>query len=492
MNLFDKALSETGIYGEVIEVKFPLISIKGLPRVRINETIVFETGELGSVFNIEKDCVKALLYSSKTPKIRSQVAPLGKPLGINISSQFLGKTINPLGKLHNDETDPNYNDLQFRQIFTDPPPLHQRAAIKEAYITGLTKIDLLLPLGKGQRELILGDSKTGKTSLMLSIIEAQASKENGVIIYAGIGKKASEIAFMRQFLSEKNLADKAVIVTSTASDNSSLVYITPYAAMTVAEYFAEAGKDVTVIFDDLSIHAVRYREIALLSNRFPGRESYPGDIFYAHASLLERAGYFKIKSNATYSITCFPIASTVEGDITSYISTNLMSITDGHILFDADIYNKGQRPAVNIPLSVTRVGRQTQSDLLREITVEILSTLASYDKMKNITHLGSEVSEESIKIIKKGMAYEVMLHQESGTIDRYLQVIVFGLANLNTDLFQSQKIYDNLLEQLLKIDSKPDSHNELKIITESKNIKELEKNISLSKSLAHLCKKGPA
>ena len=490
MDNFQKALNESGIYGEVAEIRYPLVTIKGLPKVRPQQTIIFNNGDIGSVFDIEKEHIQALVFSNNPPSIQAQVAPLMMPLGINVSNQLLGKIVNPLGQeTTNEKFEINMQNISYKSIFSESFGISERITIKEPFLTGQMKVDLLLPLGKGQRELILGDGKTGKTSLILSIIETQAQHEESVIIYAGIGKKAAEINQIKDYLINHKLMSKTVLITSLSADNAGLIYITPYSAMTIAEFFAKQGKDVTLILDDLSIHAVRYREIALLSRRFPGRESYPGDIFYSHASLLERAGYFKNENNQPYSITCLPIASTVEGDITGYISTNLMSITDGHILFDSDIYNKGQRPAINIPLSVTRVGRQTQTALLREINVEILSSLSQYEKMKNIMHLGSEISQESKNIIAKGLAFENMLQQELNVIKKPVQVVIFALAYANPGQFGEISDYNKVLSNLLNIANTKEGAQEVQKVADSNNINELLERISQSPVLSPLCKK---
>ncbi|MBP9691516.1 hypothetical protein KBD81_05565, partial [Candidatus Woesebacteria bacterium] len=447
MTLFETYLKKTGVYGKVKESRHPLVYIEGLPEVRPNETIIFENDVLGQVLDIEPDAVHALVFSNTPTAIHSQVTRTGQPSSIAVGPALLSKTISPLGI--DQHTGMFTEATERRPIFIQAPGIDKRNKINKPFLTGVTKVDLLLPLGKGQRELILGDVKTGKTSLVLSLLEIQTQQPDTIIVYAAIGKRRSEINQLSKYLLEKKLDSSTVIVASSASDSPSIIYLTPYSAMTIAEYFRDQGKDVVLILDDLSTHAQSYREISLLSRRFPGRESYPGDIFYAHASLLERAGNFKHKTKGSVAITCLPIATIVEGDLTGYISTNLMGMTDGHILFDVDIYNKGQRPAINIPLSVTRVGRQTQTELFRSINVEILSTLSQYTKIQNIAHLGSELSSESKRALEIGQALSLMIQQEKDTIPRDVQVALFGIVWNGMSDLSTNELFQELLSKLL-------------------------------------------
>lgn len=482
MDLFQKMLEKTGVYGEVVKIQYPLVIIKGLPKVKPYEKIIFENGGLGMVFDIDQNFVTAVVFSENNVLINSQVTPLNEPLTVPSSLSFLGKVLDPLGAdFFTHENFSNFKATENISIFKEAPSMELRASIKDRYLTGQMKVDLLVPLGKGQRELILGDNKTGKTTFVLSVMENQIKINDSIVIYCAVGKKNAEILSILKFIKEKNIEQKTIVIATSASSNSGLVYICPYASMSIAEYFMQNNHNVTLILDDLSTHAKRYRELALLSKRFPGRESYPGDIFYAHASLLERAGNFKTHdTNQSFSITCLPIANTVEGDITGYISTNLMSITDGHILFDADIYNKGQRPAINLPLSVTRVGRQTQSNLEREITVEIFVILSKYEKMKNITHLGAEVSEEAKKSIQLGVAIENILQQEISSIPKELQTIIFAYVLFKPSEFQTQNSYHLFFNKLVNIYNDLNGKEEFLQLSKASSIKELLVNLKNS------------
>jgi F-type H+-transporting ATPase subunit alpha len=370
MDQFQTYITQSGEYGLVKQLKYPLVSIKGLPGAHPNETLIFEEGQVGQVFDMDNDYINALVYTSAPISLGSKVTRTNEALTIPVGEAILGTTIDPLGRpLRFGQT--FSTRIERREVFNETLGINARATITEPFLTGLTKVDLLIPLGKGQRELVLGDAKTGKTTFLLNTLINQIREEKTIVVYVAIGKKSSEIRFLEEFFVKEQINNYICIIAATSSDPASMIYLAPYSGMTIAEYFRDKGKNVLVIMDDLTTHAQRYREIALLSKRFPGRESYPGDIFYSHASLMERAGNYKFGSAGEVSITLLPVATTVEGDITGYISTNIISMTDGHIFFDTEAYNKGERPAVNIPLSVTRVGRKTQTPFVRQINREI-------------------------------------------------------------------------------------------------------------------------
>jgi F-type H+-transporting ATPase subunit alpha len=287
--------------------------------------------------------------------------------------------------------------------------------------TGVALVDLLIPIGKGQRELIIGDRKTGKTQFFIRTILNQSKKGN-VCIYASVGKKIPEIKEIVESLNEKGIMQNTIVVASNASDSPGLIFITPYTAMAIAEYFASLGKDVIVILDDLTNHAMYYREISLLAGRFPGRNSYPGDIFYIHSKLLERGGNFK-----KGSITCFPVAETILGDFSAYIQTNLMSITDGHIFFDSELSNLGRRPAINPFLSVTRVGQQANSPLVRQLSRELSSFLINLEEIQSFLHFGAEVSEDIIQKLKLGDRILEFFNQPVDSIPLNISVLVISM-----------------------------------------------------------------
>lgn len=485
MKTYEDYMQETGVYGTVVESKHPLVYIDGLPEVKPREIIMFENGMAGMIMDIELNRVHALVFTHSSIPLGTHATRTSRQVSINLGDPLRGQTIDALGSVTS-----THSALQLtetRQIFQPAPGVSDRVRITESLETGITITDLLLPLGKGQRELVLGDVKTGKTSVLLSILINQIQREGTVGIYAAIGKRRSEIKQITAQLYQQGVLQNMVIVASTASDVSSMVYLTPYTAMTVAEYFRDRGQDVVMVMDDLSVHGQAYREISLLSQRFPGRDSYPGDIFFTHAQLLERAGNVALPDNKSASITCFPIATTVEGDISGYIATNLMGMTDGHILFDVDIYNKGYRPAINIPLSVTRVGRQTQSKLLRSISVEVLSILSQFTKIQSMSHLGSELSGESVRILQKGEALQLMIRQERTIIPRDVQVILFGIIWLNLAALTNTTQYSTLLKKLMDYYETSPGRELIQNLITSESLSDYLLALKKDETIANLC-----
>ena len=375
MDSFDTQLKKTNEYGEVVTTQYPISQILGLPSARVHELVMFEDGELGEIFLMERDYLLVMTFGRSAPKVGSRVVRLEKGLVIKAGEQLLGTIIDPLG-FPLSQIDTFQQPANEMEIDKSILGLSERTRTKRPFLTGLSVVDMVMPLGKGQKELIIGDRDTGKTLFLLTVMKNRV-KDGDVVIYAAIGRSKSDIKKLQQFLQKEKIAERVIMVVSFSGDSPSLIFLTPYSAMTVAEYFRDCGRDVVVILDDLSAHARFYREISLIAKRFPGRDSYPGDIFFIHARLIERAGSF-IHDGQETSITCLPVAETVEGDLTGFIPTNLMGMTDGHIFLDSNIYFQGRRPAVNLSLSVTRVGRQTQSALLRDINHELTAFLTTY------------------------------------------------------------------------------------------------------------------
>ncbi len=488
MDIFQQNITQSGEYGIVKQLNYPLISIKGLPGAHPFETLIFEEGQIGQVFDLGADYLRALVFSSEPIALGTKVTRANTPLTIPVGDSMLGMTVDSLGRPL------KYGQVMTtrtnrRPVFTETLGIDARIGITKPFITGIAKVDMLIPLGKGQRELVLGDAKTGKTTFLLNTFVNQIKEENSVGIYAAIGKKKSEIKFLEEFFIKEQIEKKVVIVATTASDIASMIYLAPFSAMTIAEYFRDNGQNAVVVMDDLTTHAQRYREVALLSRRFPGRESYPGDIFYTHAQLMERAGNFRHASKGEVSITCLPVASTVEGDITGYISTNLISMTDGHIFFDTDIYNKGERPAINIPLSVTRVGRKTQSHLIREINREILSLLSQYRNLIQIAHLDSEMSAESKQILQKGRSMMGMLDQHSGTIPYTLQLILFGIVWLEIADLSDPIHYRQILTELMSLYQNPAERNQMTEILKAGSLQDFLLQLKQKPEIIEVCRK---
>lgn len=415
MKDFNYYLNKIGEIGFVEQILHSLVYVSGLPGVHPNEVVIFESGDIGLVISMGGQNAEILILSEAKIRAGSQLVRTGELLKISVGEGILGRVLDPLGRPLGKSV--HMKNIELRSIDRDPEAIIAREEVKDSLETGVALVDLVVPIAKGQRELVIGDRKTGKTQFLLQTVISQA-KKGITCIYAVIGQRHFDFKKLEEFFGEKEVMKNIIIVASSSSDPSGLVYLTPYTAMTVAEYFRDQGKDVLVILDDMTTHATYYREISLLARRFPGRSSYPGDIFYVHAKIMERAGKFK-----KGSITCLPVAGTVLGDLSGYIQTNLMSMTDGHIFFDIDLYNQGRRPAVNPFLSVTRVGHRAQTPLQRDISHEVSSFLVVHERMRQYMHFGAEVSENVQKILALGEKLIAFFNQPADTIMS---------ANLNT------------------------------------------------------------
>lgn len=408
MEEFEKYLKATGETGFVEEMTQSIAQVAGLPGARLAELVVFESGEMGQVTALGQDRVEVLVLARFGVKVGSRVVRTGQPLKIAVTDAVVGKIMDGLGHWvgGGEEKVPQ---AEWRAVDVIPSGISARRKISRPLETGITLVDLLIPLGRGQRELVMGDRKTGKTNFVLQTILAQ-TRLGTVCVYAAIGKRNTEIMQAESYFNKTGAAKNLVIVASSSHDPVGEIWLTPYTAMTVAEYFRDKGRDVLLVLDDMTGHAKFYRELSLTARRFPGRESYPGDIFYVHSKLLERAGCFK--AGAAFAdgsgepkeaaITCLPVVDTVQGDITGYIQTNLMSMTDGHIYFDSDLYFAGRRPAINPFVSVTRVGYQTQSHIRRLLGREIVKRLSDFEKTQSFVRFGAELGESARQTLAMG------------------------------------------------------------------------------------------
>ena len=416
------ATQEVGVIEKIIE---SLIYVDGLPSARVFEEILTEDGAKGFVFSVDRDHVICLLTSNTKPKKGIRVSRKGDLIRVRVGQGLLGHIIDPFGNSL-DRANPISNAKEYRILDSDVPTIKDRAIIDKSLHTGVTVVDMMVPLGKGQRELVIGDRGTGKNWFVNSVIKTQ-SAEGVVCIYCGIGKKKSAIESNLKILNSSVGAKNIINLISFANDTLGTIYLAPYAAMTIAEYFKDQGKEVLVVFDDLGMHAKVYREVSLLSKRFPGRNSYPSDIFFTHSKLLERAGNFR-NGESSISITCLPIVESLGGDISGFVQTNLMSMTDGHIFFDIDLYNQGTRPAINYFLSVTRVGRQTQSSIRYKINRELSGILSLYEKTKSFIHFGAEISEGVRLNLRLGEKINQFFDQTGDVIvPSNIQILVFSL-----------------------------------------------------------------
>ena len=389
---YEWAKKEIGEIGEVIETTESFVKCSDLGKATIGEVVSFEGGRHGQILALRKDYVEVLVFSRHPISVGTKVARTNSKVTVSLGEGLMGHTIDTFGYAK-DERRFKSDFPEEREINTMPIGIVGRKQIKRFMSTGIALVDLMLPIGWGQRELIIGDRKTGKSHFLLQTVLNQ-TRLGRVCIYGAIGKRKEEIRAVEDFFQKHGIEDRTVIVAADSYDSPGEVYLAPYTAMTVAEYFRDKGIDVLLILDDLTTHAKYYRELSLISRRFPGRESYPGDVFHIHSKLLERAGCFE-KDGKESTITCLPVAESVGADFTGYIQTNLMSITDGHIYFDTEYFLKGLKPAINPFLSVTRVGRQTQTPLMRDVGQKVTYLLKKHSNLQRFLSFGQELGEEA-------------------------------------------------------------------------------------------------
>ncbi|HYD35100.1 MAG TPA: hypothetical protein VD999_03475 [Vitreimonas sp.] len=427
MNHFQSYREQLSEIGYITKMVSGLVWVSDLPGIKVGEIVVLENDIHGRVLSVGEHEVKIMLLGSELEvKPGMMVARTGEGLKVFVSDHLLGKNIDSLGRLLHHHGPPYHTDGEWRVVEAEPLSLESRATSRQSLDTGVALVDLMIPLAKGQRELVIGDKKTGKSQFVLQTMLTQAH-QGSICIYAGIARKPSAISAARQLVEKAGVADQCVFVTSDLGDSPGSIFLTPYTAMTLAEYFRDQGHDVLVIFDNMSAHAEYYREIALLAQEFPGKEAYPGDVFFIHSRLMERAGSFMINDHHV-SITCLPIAETNEGDLAGYIQTNLMSMTDGHLFFDLDLFLAGRKPALNLLLSVTRVGRQTQTPLQHELSNKLLELVGEYQKAQGFLRFGAELSGHLKEILDRGLRLESTLDQlYPEVIDRPLAMVLAGL-----------------------------------------------------------------
>ncbi len=395
--------------GYVLSVGDGIAHVSGLNGCRNNELLRFDGDKFGIAFNLERDNVGVILLD-KTDDIEegSKVEGTGRVVSVPVGESLLGRVVDPLGRPI-DGREP-IRAKAFRPIEAEAPPIIERGAVKTPLQTGYLAIDAMVPIGRGQRELIIGDRQTGKTAIAVDTILNQ--KNTGVLcIYVAIGQKASTIASVRKTLEEYGAMEYTTIVAATASDTAPMQYIAPYAGCAMAEEFMYNGKDALIIYDDLSKHAVSYRAISLLLRRPPGREAYPGDVFYLHSRLLERAAKLSDRLGGG-SMTALPIIETMAGDISAYIPTNVISITDGQIFLESELFHSGVRPAVNGGLSVSRVGGNAQTKAMRKVSGQLRLDLAQYRELAVFAQFGSDLDTATRDLLAQGEKLTELLKQD--------------------------------------------------------------------------------
>lgn len=482
MKDFKYYLDKVGEVGFVESVTESNAIVSGLPSIKPTEKVLFERGELGVSLFLNRDSTEVLLLSKGRITPGQRVARTGEELTVPIGKAFLGYVVDCLGR-------PIFPpggikaDSHRRILDMSSPGIESRISVRRPLETGVALVDVLVPLGKGQRELVIGDRKTGKTSFLLQTVLRQA-RQGTICLYGAVGRKQTEIKEIKDFFTKNEVMDKIILVASSVHDANGLIYLTPYTACVMAEYFRDLGLDTLVVLDDLTTHAKFYREICLLAKRFPGRDSYPVDIFFAHAGILEKGGNFKTDApggaSSEASITILPVAQTAAQDLSGYIQTNLMSMTDGHIYFDSDLFAKGRRPAINPFLSVTRVGRQAQTALKREINREMMAFLTNYEKLQSFVHFGAELTEEAKEILLKGERIINFFEQSEATsLDSNIVVYVLSLIWKGAWLDKtSQEAKKEFLQLVAKYQTDRKFKKKVnRIVDKSESFKELIKKI---------------
>ena len=455
--------------GNVIWVGDGIATVYGIEHAMYGEIVVFENGIRGMVQDIKRDQVGVIILGKDTEiKEGTKVSRTKKKAGIPVGDAYLGRIVNALGAPIDGKGEIKADD--YRAIEQEAPGIVDRQSVNQPLETGILAIDSMFPIGRGQRELIIGDRQTGKTSIAVDAILNQKGKDV-ICIYVAIGQKASTVAKLVNTLTKNGAMDYSIVLTSTASESASLQYIAPYAGTALAEYFMYKGKDVLIVYDDLSKHAVAYRALSLLLERSPGREAYPGDVFYLHSRLLERSSKLSDALGGG-SITALPIIETQAGDVSAYIPTNVISITDGQIFLESDLFNSGMRPAVNVGLSVSRVGGAAQTKAMKKSAGTIRIDLAQYREMEIFTQFSSDLDDQTKEQLQYGKGLMELLKQPL-CHPMSLADQVITLVTANNRLFldvevKTLKKYQGELLDFFKAEHKDivDEINEKKVLDE--------------------------
>lgn len=412
--------------GTVLTVGDGIATVSGLNNACYGEILQFECGVKGLVQDLDNDKIGCILFDSEDIVSQGSIVKrTGSEAHIPVGENFIGRVINALGDPIDGLGEIEANS--YNPIEKHAPGIIDRQPVNTPLETGILAIDSMFPIGRGQRELIIGDRQTGKTAIAVDTILNQKGK-NVICIYVSIGQKASSVANLTSTLKKYGAMDYTIIVNSTAADPAPLQYLAPYAGCAMGEYFMEQGKDVLIVYDDLSKHAVAYRTLSLLLGRTPGREAYPGDIFYLHSRLLERSAHLSDELGGG-SLTALPIVETQLGDVSAYIPTNVISITDGQIFLESDLFFSGQRPAVNVGLSVSRVGGDAQAKAVKKASGTLRLDLAQYREMSIFTQFAGDLDSSTIHMLEYGKGLMQILKQnQHNPISRHRQVIILNTA----------------------------------------------------------------
>ncbi len=420
--------------GTVIQIGDGIARVYGLDDCLEGELLEFPNDVYGMALNLEQDNVGCVLLGSEEGIREGDIVKrTGRVVEVPVGEELIGRVVDSLGNPI-DGKGP-LGATEYRPVEVEAPGVIDRQSVKSPMQTGIKAVDSMIPIGKGQRELIIGDRQTGKTALAIDAIINQKGKDV-ICIYVAIGQKQSTVAHIVNTLNEMGSMDYTIVVAATASQSAPLQYLAPFAGCSMGEHFMYKGKDVLIIYDDLSKHAVAYRTMSLLLRRPPGREAYPGDVFYLHSRLLERAA--KLSDNlGAGSLTALPIIETLAGDVTAYIPTNVISITDGQIFLEADLFHSGQRPAINAGISVSRVGGNAQIKAMKQVTSTLRIELAQYRELANFAQFGSDLDKETIKRLEKGKRLIEILKQdqyEPMPVEKQIIILYCGVNNFLIDI----------------------------------------------------------
>lgn len=407
INAFETKIEDVEV-GYVLEVGDGIARVTGMDNIRFSELVQFENGVAGIAFNLESDNVGIIIMGNYDDiKEGDEVRPLGRIASIPVGSGMVGRVVDALGNPLDGK-----GPIQFSEYYNIEriaPGVMQRESVNRPVQTGIAAIDAMIPIGRGQRELIIGDRQTGKTTIAIDTIINQKGQDM-YCIYVAIGKRKGEVARIRALLEEYGAMEYTTIVVASASDPAAMNYIAPYAGCAIGEWFMENGKDALVIYDDLSKHAWAYRQVSLLMRRPPGREAYPGDVFYLHSRLLERAAQLS-KERGGGSLTALPVIETLLGDVSAFVPTNVISITDGQIYLESELFYAGQRPALNVGISVSRVGGSAQTKAMKKVAGGMRLDLAQFRALAAFAQFGSDLDKSTQRQLDRGMRLNELLKQ---------------------------------------------------------------------------------
>ena len=439
-------------YGTVLQIGDGIARIYGLDKCMAGEVLRFSDDVYGMALNLEEDNIAAVILGSDTTIKEGDIVHLtGKVVEVPVGDELIGRVVNALGQPI-DGKGP-IKAIKTRAVESEAPSILDRKSVHQPLQTGIKAIDSVIPIGKGQRELIIGDRQIGKTAIAIDTIINQ-KEENVICIYVAIGQKKSTVAQLVQTLETKGAMKYTVVVSATASDMPSLQYIAPYAGCAIGEEFMYNGRDVLIIYDDLSKHAVAYRTMSLLLRRPPGREAYPGDVFYLHSRLLERAAKLNDKLGGG-SMTALPIVETQAGDVAAYIPTNIISITDGQIFLEAELFHTGHRPAVNSGISVSRVGGNAQIKAMKQVSGKIKLELAQFRELHSFSQFGSDIDKDTKQRLDHGERLMEILKQKQYhpvKVEHQIAVIYAAVNNyLNDIAVEELKHFESELYEFMDI-----------------------------------------